>query len=223
MNVSYSPFFWPTSSKHSSSWPFQTCLGRTLIISLENLINATKESGIFISADQANGNAYGGYFCPHNLDPVNIVRSSAREAYYNTAVARPNFHIVTGQQVTRIITEKASGIIQVTGVEVSTLTFYVLPQADAALQFASSSNATRQTVNISKEAILAAGALHTPQLLQISGIGDAAHLKSINVEPVVDLPAVGQNLHDHVSTVVVNTRESRKLLLVKSMELTRKI
>jgi choline dehydrogenase-like flavoprotein len=41
----------------------------------------------------------------------------------------------------------------------------------------------------------------------VSGIGDSAHLKSINVEPVVDLPAVGQNLHDHVSATIVNTRE----------------
>ncbi|KAL5373727.1 hypothetical protein DPSP01_012472 [Paraphaeosphaeria sporulosa] len=167
MYTSYSPFIWPTT---------------------KNLINATKEAGIYIPEDQANGNAYGGYYCPHNLDPVNVTRSSAKEAYYNTASARQNFHVITGNQVKRIVTQTINGTVKVTGVE-----------------FASSSNATCQAVNVSREAVLAAGALHTPQLLQVSGIGDSAHLKSINVEPIVDLPAVGQNLHDHVSAIVVNT------------------
>ncbi|KAJ4357772.1 uncharacterized protein N0V89_002348 [Didymosphaeria variabile] len=167
MDVSYSPFFWPTT---------------------KNLINATKETGIYIPSDPANGNAFGGYYCPHNLDPVNITRDSAEEAYYDSTTARKNFQVITGQQVTRIITKTENGTVRVTGVE-----------------FASSSNATRQTVSVFQEAILAAGALHTPQLLQVSGIGDSAHLKSIGVKTVVDLPAVGQNLHDHVSVTVVNT------------------
>lgn len=56
-----------------------------------------------------------------------------------------------------------------------------------------------------REAILAAGSIFTPQILQVSGIGDAAHLSSINVTTVVDLPAVGQNFHDHVLLAVVNS------------------
>lgn len=58
-----------------------------------------------------------------------------------------------------------------------------------------------------REVIVAAGSLHTPQLLQISGIGDPALLASIEVPTVVDLPAVGQSLHDHVYVMVVNARE----------------
>lgn len=56
-----------------------------------------------------------------------------------------------------------------------------------------------------KDVILAAGSLHTPQILQVSGIGDPALHTSINVPTVVDLPAVGQNLQDHVLLTVVNT------------------
>jgi hydroxyethylthiazole kinase-like sugar kinase family protein len=52
------------------------------------------------------------------LDPVNVTRSSAKEAYYDTAAARQNFHMITGNQVTRIITETANGTVKVTGVEV---------------------------------------------------------------------------------------------------------
>ena len=94
---------------------FEQC---ALILHVENLINATKEYGIVIPDDQASGNAYGGYFCPHNLDPVNITRSSADEAYYDSASARQNFHVITGNQVTRILSKKTDGAVKVTGVEV---------------------------------------------------------------------------------------------------------
>lgn len=67
--------------------------------------------------------------------------------------------------------------------------------------------------------ILAAGALHTPQLLQLSGIGDSVLLSSIQVPTVVDLPAVGQNLHDHVYVMVVN---SSMWHTPKSFEIIRK-
>lgn len=71
-------------------------------------------------------------------------------------------------------------------------------------QFAASSNATVQSVKAKREVIVAAGALHTPQLLQVSGIGDPALLSSIGVPTVVNLPAVGQGLHDHVYVIAVN-------------------
>lgn len=54
---------------------------------------------------------------------------------------------------------------------------------------------------------MAAGALHTPQILQLSGIGDSTFLSSINVTTVVNLPAVGRNLQDHVLLAVVNSSE----------------
>jgi alcohol oxidase len=54
--------------------------------------------------------------------------------------------------------------------------------------------------------IISAGALSTPQILQRSGLGDAARLKTIDIEPVVDLPGVGQNYQDHQ---VIGTAASR--------------
>jgi choline dehydrogenase-like flavoprotein len=151
------------------------------------LIRAVKALGIPIN-DQATGNAIGGFFCPHNLDPVSVTRSSAKEAYYNSAAKRQNFHLIARQQVSRIITDSRNGSVKVVGIE-----------------FSSSSDTVRTTVNVKQEAIIAAGALHTPQLLQVSGIGDPALLKTIGVTTVVELPAVGHNLHDHVSVAVVNS------------------
>lgn len=155
----------------------------------ENFVNAAKALGIPIN-DQATGKAFGGYFCPHNLDSKTATRSSAEEAYYASAQKRSNFHLLPSHQVMQILTKKVNGVPKVTGVK-----------------FAASAGAASQQTKVNKEAILAAGTLHTPQLLQLSGIGDPSHLASINVSTVVDLPAVGHNLHDHVSLFVLNQCE----------------
>lgn len=70
-------------------------------------------------------------------------------------------------------------------------------------QFATSADSQATLVKARQEIILSAGPLHTPQILQLSGIGDAATLSSLNIETVVDLPAVGQNLQDHPLLVTV--------------------
>ncbi|KXH30660.1 GMC oxidoreductase [Colletotrichum simmondsii] len=167
MQVTYSPFFWPTT---------------------KFMIDAVKELGITVAKDQANGSPIGGYFCPHNQDPTSSTRSSAREAYYDNFTGRKNLHLLTGRQVTKVVTSGSGDAIKATGVE-----------------FAASKDAQAQTATAAKEVILAAGALHSPQILQVSGIGDPALHTSINVPTVVNLPAVGQNLHDHVMLTVVNT------------------
>jgi len=60
------------------------------------------------------------------------------------------------------------------------------------------------TVRANKEVILSAGALMTPKLLMLSGIGNAATLKSLGIAPLVDLAGVGENLQDHVLGAGVN-------------------
>ncbi|WP_416400231.1 GMC family oxidoreductase [Alicycliphilus denitrificans] len=62
---------------------------------------------------------------------------------------------------------------------------------------AGGTGAPEREVRARREVIVTAGALSTPRLLQISGIGDADHLRSIGVRPVADLPGVGANLVDH--------------------------
>ncbi|KAH8773644.1 hypothetical protein F5883DRAFT_548231 [Diaporthe sp. PMI_573] len=175
INVTYSPWFYPLT---------------------RNIIDATNELGIRVPTDQASGQPIGGYFCPHNIDITNVTRSSAREAYYNSAEARTNLHLVTSQHVTKLITGKNStsygygspSSVTVTGVE-----------------YAASADAARSTVGVNKEAIMAAGPFFTPQILQVSGIGDSALHSEIGVETVIDLPAVGHNLEDHVLLTTVAT------------------
>lgn len=52
------------------------------------------------------------------------------------------------------------------------------------------------------EVVLSGGAINTPQLLQLSGVGDAQHLRSLGIKPVVDLPGVGENLQDHLEAYI---------------------
>ncbi|KAI0653737.1 aryl-alcohol-oxidase from pleurotus Eryingii [Cubamyces menziesii] len=65
------------------------------------------------------------------------------------------------------------------------------------VQFAQSSTAPLFALNATKEVILAAGAVNTPQLLMLSGLGPASALSAQGITPILDIPAVGQNLVDH--------------------------
>ena len=55
-------------------------------------------------------------------------------------------------------------------------------------------------VRVKKEVILCAGVLRTPAILEYSGIGNAALLEKLGIEPLVDLPGVGENLQEHIYT-----------------------
>ena len=87
----------------------------------------------------------------------------------------PHLDIVTGVTVSRVVLEKGRAV----GVEVI---------ADGG---------ARQVVRAAREVVLSAGVFGSAQLLQLSGIGPAEHLRSVGVEVVQDLP-VGDNLHDHL-------------------------
>jgi choline dehydrogenase-like flavoprotein len=107
-------------------------------------------------------------------------RVSAAKAYLAPVMQRPNLHVITGAHTTRILMEgrRATGVEYRQG--------GVLKQLKAA-----------------REVLLSAGALMSPQLLMLSGIGPAAHLQAHGVPVVHDLPGVGRNLHDHVDVVQV--------------------
>lgn len=68
----------------------------------------------------------------------------------------------------------------------------------AGVEFAANSSDTRSTVLVKREVIIAAGAIHTPQLLMLSGVGARSILQSAGVVARVDLPGVGSNLQDHM-------------------------
>lgn len=133
-----------------------------------------KELDVPIINDAMGGNVTGGYWFTQSVNPEDEIRSTS-QGFYNSS--RPNLHLLLDNRVTRIIIESG----RVKGVE-----------------FSDGGNTTTSSVQVSREAILAAGALHTPQLLQLSGIGNKAHLSGLGIETVIDLPGVGLNYHDHL-------------------------
>ncbi len=112
--------------------------------------------------------------------PYSNIRSGARhsvvDGYLRPAAERPNLTVVTGATVHRVVVEdgRARGV-----------------------HCADGGPAGGRLLRARHSVILAAGALRTPQLLMLSGIGPAEHLRSLGIPVVVDLPGVGQNLHDH--------------------------
>ncbi len=107
-------------------------------------------------------------------------RFSAAKAYLTPNRARPNLHVVTGAHATRVLLEhgRAVGVAYLQG-------------------------GREHTARAEREVILSAGALQSPQLLMLSGIGPADHLRQHGIEVRHDLPGVGANLHDHPDVVQV--------------------
>lgn len=103
------------------------------------------------------------------------LRMSAARAYLWPARRRPNLRIVTGAEATRILVEDRRAV----GVEYRR-------------------NGRLETARAAAEVILSAGAVNSPKLMLLSGLGPARELKAFGIEPVVDLPAVGRNLQDHL-------------------------
>ncbi|TFK27798.1 alcohol oxidase [Coprinopsis marcescibilis] len=108
-------------------------------------------------------------------------RVSSESAYLTHEVlARPNLKVVVNATVTKIITEKVGDKVKAVGAE-----------------FAKSQNGTRYRVKSRREVIVSAGAVHSPHILLLSGIGPAAELEKHNIPVALDLPGVGDNLVDH--------------------------
>jgi choline dehydrogenase-like flavoprotein len=121
------------------------------------------------------------------VDPKTQTRSHARINHYDRVIGtRPNYHILPSTAVSRVVFEGTTAV----GVE-----------------YANTTSGERGTIKANKEVIVAAGSVHSPQILQLSGVGDAAHLASLGIETTIDLPGVGRNLQDHlVLTVNYNCR-----------------
>lgn len=121
----------------------------------------------------------GSFSCLVSVDSTKGERSYATSAYYNPIKPRQNLHILTGATVKRILFTESNGKHRAIGVE------YLLDGKDV-------------VATVRLEVIVAAGALQSPKVLELSGIGDAHILKKHGVTVLKDLPGVGENLQDHL-------------------------
>ncbi len=141
----------------------------------EAYFKAAGQLGIPFNPDMTGEKQDGvGYY---QLTQRNVRRSSASIAYLNPARGRRNLTIRTGAQVLKIVVERGRAV----GVEL----------------------AGEGVVRAERELILSSGAIGSPRLLMLSGIGPADHLKSAGVAVVFDQPGVGSNLQDHLDLFVI--------------------
>ncbi len=118
---------------------------------------------------------------PYQMTVHDGERWSASRGYLHPVMSRPNLTCITGARTTRILFE--DGVA--TGVE-----------------YADEKTRSRTQVKAQREVLVCAGAVQSPQILQLSGIGDPADLAAAGIETVHALPGVGQNLQDHLDVTL---------------------
>jgi choline dehydrogenase len=158
----------------------------------EAALEAAVEVGHPAADDLNNGLEEGVGWSEYNV--VDGVRQSAADAYLAPALGRPNLEVVTGAQARRLLLDGG----RCRGVEYTV-------------------DGEPRSASAGREVVLAAGAIGSPQLLLLSGIGPAVELREAGIDVVVDLVGVGENLHDHpMSTVAYGaTRPLRAESLVR--------
>jgi choline dehydrogenase len=149
---------------------------------LDAFRDAAEEVGIPKVEDFNNGDNHGSsYF---EVNQRRGIRLNTAKAFLRPAAQRENLTIMTGCHVERLLIEDTEQGKICSGV-----------------QFTGGGRAFTATAH--RETLLAAGAIGSPQILQLSGIGPAANLRSHGIAPQVDLPGVGENLQDHLQLRMV--------------------
>jgi len=149
---------------------------------LDAFREAASQTGIPKSQDFNGGDNEGcSYFDVNQKDGL---RWNTAKAFLRTAMRRGNLTIMTGCHVEKLVLEHTERGTRCTGVE-----------------FTGGGRAWK--ADAAHETLLSAGAIGSPQLLQLSGIGSSACLQQYGITPVVDLAGVGENLQDHLQIRMV--------------------
>ena len=167
-----------TNEFHGNAGPLNVMDLRSPNKTLQAFVDAGREAGYRVT-DDFNGAEQEG-IGPFQVTHKNGERFSAAKAYLTPNLGRKNLTVFTEAHTTRILFEGR----RATGVEFR--------------------RAGRlEQIGANHEVLMAAGALQTPQILMLSGIGPAAELAKHGIGVVHDLPGVGRNLHDHVDATQV--------------------
>lgn len=165
------------------SGPLALSIGEGFGPSNSAWMDAFEKLGLKMNAEPRNGSAVGAFQQAATIDPVTKTRTSSVSAYLTEEVrARPNLTILTDTIVSRVILDKSEDGTSkpvAVGVEIC------------------SSKGIKRTIRANSEVVLAAGALQTPQILELSGIGDREILTKQGIPVIAENKNVGRNLQDH--------------------------
>jgi choline dehydrogenase-like flavoprotein len=174
--------FWGESQYHGAGGP----------LNVADVLEPSVYARAFVEAAVQAGHKPNPDFNGERLEGVGLTqvtqkngeRCSTAKGYLTPNLERPNLRVITRARTTRIVMEGQRAV----GVE-----------------FRDSKGQLR-CINARREVLLCAGALQSPQVLMLSGIGPAASLQRHGIQVVLDAPGVGQNLQDHID--VVHTYEA---------------
>lgn len=163
---------------HGSEGPLGVSMPRGALPICDAFIRAAQQAGLPYNPDFNGRHQRGvGYY---QLTQRDVRRSSAATAFLDPARTRPNLDTLAHAEVARIVVEGT----RAAGIELK----------DAA---------GRRLVLARREVLVTAGAIGSPRLLMLSGIGPADHLRSLGIPVRHDLPGVGANLQDHLDLCVL--------------------
>ncbi len=163
---------------HGSGGPIGVSMPRGALPVCDAFIRAAQEYGIPYNPD-FNGRVQAGVGF-YQLTQRDARRSSAATGYLRPAERRPNLTVLDETVTTRILVERGRAV----GVEAER-------------------GGARQSFRARREVLVASGAIGSPRLLLLSGIGAADRLRALGIEVVHDLPGVGENLQDHLDLCAI--------------------
>ncbi|KAF1929959.1 GMC oxidoreductase [Didymella exigua CBS 183.55] len=172
------------ASYYGTNGPIQASFPNFEYSDITTIWASYKAQGVPLPKEHASGNAVGAYWIPTALRPTTQTRSDARNGYYDPVKSRSNLILVQGKTVNEILFDQ--GLL--TGYKAK------------GVQYISRSDKSIKQVYASREVIMAAGSVFTPQLLQLSGLGPKDALNAAGVRVKKDMPAVGANMQDHPNT-----------------------
>ncbi|KAI1308626.1 hypothetical protein F5Y03DRAFT_93681 [Xylaria venustula] len=163
--------------------PIQLSFDDQYSIMNENWFKTFSNLGLQMKTDPRTGRAIGAFQNSSTIESGKNTRSSAVTAYYSDEIARrPNLKVLMETTVQKVTTQTRGGVVIATGVEVK------------------DKNGKVSTIAVKNEVVLAAGTIRTPQLLELSGIGDRDLLESLGIDVLIDNPNVGEHMQDHLMT-----------------------
>src|SRR6516164_9875753 len=167
---------------HSTEGPLGVSVRAPVIPGAQEFVDAAVAAGI--PAGDYNGRDRGGTTGVASLLQT-TTRDGKRSSTYHAflegeAEHRPNLELICGAQVTRVILEGGPGALRATGVEYR------------------ASGGETVVVEAAREVILSAGAVGSPQILMLSGVGPKQELEALGVMCRLDAPEVGKHLKDHL-------------------------
>jgi choline dehydrogenase-like flavoprotein len=146
--------------------------------------------GAYVNADPEGGNSTGLTLTARSIDPKTNTRSYSTTGYLQPVLERENLLVLINAEATKIMFDKNT--ISPNG-ELKNNTLVA-----TGIQYGQPNTEDLFVASAKREVILSAGSLKSPQLLELSGVGNSTLLKSLDIPVALDLPEVGENLQDHL-------------------------